>query len=234
MAVVNDDPIQVIGVTKTIGDKNLIENITFSLKRNSLTGLIGPNGAGKTTLLKIILGLDSAHDGKVNILPEERIRYIPQIQQFDTFALPLSVYEYLSIGVTPLYRQKKGVVDFKTALKHVGVSQEIVNQSFSSLSGGEQQRIAIARALLSEPTILVLDEPLASVDYSSRPKLYELLRHIQQTHKITLLLVSHDVDSIIPICDTLLCLNKTLRRGCQLKALKNDFEGIDKTVNHHC
>ncbi len=231
MVAVDNNPVEVICVTKTINNRGVIEDISFNLKRGSLTVLIGPNGAGKSTLVKIILGLDNNFTGTVTISPNERIQYIPQLTSLDTYQLPLSVREYLLIGMTPLYRKSSLPVDLAKTLTHVGLAESILSQSFSSLSGGEQQRIAIARALLSDPTILVLDEPLASVDYASRDGLYGLIRHLQTDHKITVLLVSHDIESVLPISDRVLCLNKTLRTDCH----PSSFTGLrNKAIHHHC
>ncbi len=226
--------IRVNHVTKAVGDRQLLVDISFDIEAGSLVSLIGPNGAGKSTLVKIILGLDTEYEGEVVIRPKERIQYIPQLSMSDQYQLPLSVYEYLSIGTTPLYSGNRKSVDFGKSLGHVGVSAEKLYQSYTSLSGGERQRVAIARALLGDPTVLVLDEPLAAVDYASRSGLYELIRHLQQDHKMTVLLVSHDVESVLPLSDRVLCLNKTLHTDCH----PTDFAALNGqptvAVHHHC
>jgi zinc transport system ATP-binding protein len=94
--------------------------------------------------------------------------------------------------------------------------------------------VAIARALLGDPTILVLDEPLAAVDYSSRPGLYELIRHLQQDHKMTVLLVSHDIDSVLPLSDQVLCLNKSLHTDCHPSQFVTKGGQGKQTIHHHC
>jgi zinc transport system ATP-binding protein len=221
-------------ITKTVTERDILRDVSFALHAQELVALIGPNGAGKTSLVKILLGLDTEFSGSVTIAKSERIQYIPQLRPHDQSALPISVKEYLRIGLTPLYRQSsKPADDLEKALQHVGIEKTVLKQSFNSLSGGEQQRIAIARALLSDPTILVLDEPLASVDYHSRGPLYELLRHLQQIHHITMLLVSHDIDSVLPISDTVLCLNQTLHNGCHPADFANQTGLATRTVHHH-
>lgn len=225
--------IQVNNVTKAVGDRQLLSMVSFTVEATSLVSLIGPNGAGKSTLIKIILGLDSDYSGQVTIDPSARVSYIPQITNHDPYQLPLSVREYLAIGTTLLYNQQKRVVDLKQTLTHVGVAPGVLTQSYTSLSGGERQRIAIARALLSDPTVLILDEPLAAVDYASRGGLYELIRHLQQDHQMTVLLVSHDIDSVLPLSDRVLCLNQTLHTDCH----PSDFNHTStqpSTIHHHC
>lgn len=226
--------ISVKNITKTVGDRQLLLDINFEIAEQSLISLIGPNGAGKSTLIKIILGLDTQHEGSVKIRPGERVQYIPQLSVSDQYQLPLSVLEYLRIGSTPLYSRHHKQVDYGQALKHVGVSADKLDQSYLSLSGGERQRVAIARALLGDPSILVLDEPLAAVDYTSRGGLYQLLQHLQKDHQMTVLLVSHDIESVLPLSDRLLCLNKTLHTDCHPSAFVVENGTHKPTVHHHC
>ena len=226
--------ITVKNVAKVAGDRQLLADVSFSITSQALVALIGPNGAGKSTLVKIILGLDKHYTGKVVIKPGERVHYIPQVSGLDQQQLPISVHEYLSIGTTALYGGNNANTEFTEALSHIGVSPDVLTQSFSSLSGGEQQRVAIARALMSDPTILVLDEPFASVDYASREGLYQVIRHLQQDHKMTVLLVSHDVESVLPLSDQVLCLNKTLHTDCHPSAYKSGWGDETVGIHHHC
>ena len=226
--------ITVSHVTKAVGARQLLVDVSFDIAERSLVSLIGPNGAGKSTLVKIILGLDTEYDGTVTIRSGERVHYIPQLTMSDQYQLPLSVYEYLSIGTTPLYSGSREKVDFSKALEHVGVSRDTLQQSYTSLSGGERQRVAIARALLGDPTVLVLDEPLAAVDYASRAGLYELIRHLQQDHKMTVLLVSHDIESVLPLSDRVLCLNKTLHTDCHPTDFAAHNGEAPTAIHHHC
>lgn len=221
-------------VTKTAGLRQLLGDVSFVVEAQSLVSLIGPNGAGKSTLVKIILGLDTSYTGNITIAKGERIQYIAQQSGHDPYQLPLSVQEYLAIGSTWLFSRQQHVPDFSQTLEHVGVSADKLPQSYHSLSGGERQRVAIARALLAHPTILVLDEPLAAVDYSSRQGLYELIRHLQQDHKMTVLLVSHDIDSVLPLSDKVLCLNQTLRTDCHPTELATHTQKSQLHIHHHC
>jgi zinc transport system ATP-binding protein len=230
----NNPILSVRNITKTVDQKQILVDVTFDITEQSLVSLIGPNGAGKSTLVKIILGLDPHYTGKVVVRPNERVQYIPQISGSDQYQLPLSVYEYFKIGTTRLYSGRKKTTDFKKALEHVGVPHEKLHQSYTGLSGGERQRVAIARALLGDPTILVLDEPLGAVDYASRDGLYELIRHLQQDHKMTVLLVSHDVESVLPLSDRVLCLNKTLHTDCHPSAFSTSSTSHPQAVHHHC
>jgi len=230
----NKSVISVKNVTKAVAGRQLLVDVSFDIAPQSLVSLIGPNGAGKSTLVKIILGLDTQYGGSVIIRPQERVQYIPQLVMDDMYQLPMSVYEYISIATNRLYRAKQKNVDFEKTLTHVGVAIEKLHQSYTSLSGGERQRVAIARALLGDPTILVLDEPLAAVDHASRAGLYELIRHLQQGHKMTVLLVSHDIDSVLPLSDQVLCLNKSLHTDCHPSQFSAEGSQTKQTIEHHC
>ena len=228
----NSSLITIENISKSVQGRTILSDVSFTIEKKSLISVIGPNGAGKSTLLKILLGFDTEYTGLVSIHPDERIAYIPQINASDSHPIALSVREYIAVGTSRLY-SKKGTykLDLDQILQHVGVSSSALEQSFWSLSGGERQRVAIARALLTDPTILVLDEPLSAVDYSSRTSLYELLRHLQQDHDITVILVSHDVDSVLPISDRVLCLNQTLHTDCH----PCDYSDVSfSRIHHHC
>jgi len=231
----NNNAITVQNISKSLGSRSILSEISFCIKKGSLVALIGPNGAGKSTLIKIILGLDTRFEGNVSISTGESIAYIPQQESRDRFGLPISVNEYLLIGISTSFNKAHTETQvLEKALSHVGLSSDFLAQSFESLSGGERQRVAIARALLSDPTILVLDEPLAAVDYSSREDLYTLIRHLQQDHAMTVLLVSHDVNSIIPISDEVLCLNETIHSGCHPLAFASGETVRNHDIHHHC
>jgi zinc transport system ATP-binding protein len=212
----HEQVVRVEKVTKKFGDHIALNNISFDISRGDVVGVIGPNGAGKSTLANILLGFDPHYTGRVSLSKKERISYVPQFSRSDTHSLPLSVREFLKSAANTFYGIKDAAHEdtLVKTLDHVGLGEHYLEQNVYSLSGGERQRTLIARALLGDPTFLVLDEPLASVDYAARDSLYALLKHLNQTHHITMLLISHDVESIVTICDSILCINKTLHQGC--------------------
>lgn len=228
--------LRVHAVGKTVGERTILRDVSFALYPSTLVALIGPNGAGKTSLVRIMLGLDQAYHGSVSIASGERLAYVPQLVPYDQTTLPVSVEEYLRIGTSRWFHgAAANNADLTAALTHVGLPTRVRTQSVYSLSGGERQRLAIARALVTEPTMLVLDEPLASVDYHGRHDLYTLIRHLQQVHHMTVLLVSHDIDSVLPISDRVLCLNQTLHEDCHPCLLPVGEHGLPRqTVHHTC
>ncbi len=205
----HDKPvIKVDNLRKVYGNRVVLDDVSFSIPAGHVVGIIGPNGSGKTTLANILLGFDTDFHGTVRVDESLRIAYIPQFAETDKYSLPLSVYEFIRSTANKFYglRNDASIDTVVQTLAHVGLDEQKLHQDIYSLSGGERQRVAIARALLNDPNIMVLDEPLASVDYASRQDLYRLLHHLNRTHGITLVLISHDMDSVLSISDSVLYL----------------------------
>jgi len=214
---------------------DILENVSFTLGANSITGLIGPNGAGKSTLVRIIIGALHPDTGTVTVSPNVRMAYIPQLAPDDLHALPLSVCEFMAIATSARFpwdahRYHDAMQD---ALGKVGIRATKLDQDMRTLSGGERQRVLLARALLRKPTMLILDEPFSAVDYHTRGELYELLKTMRTDLNMTIFLVSHDIESVMETCDTVLCLNKTLAQGCHPVAFMRRDETLH-AMHHHC
>ncbi len=195
----------------------VLEDVSLYVERNDFLGIIGPNGGGKTTLLKVILGLISPGQGKVTVLGDtpvnsrSHIGYVPQHNLFDR-DFPISVGDVVMMGrygktglIKRYTREDKDLA--RKALETVNMIDH-VNGQIGRLSGGEQQRAFIARALVSEPEILLLDEPTASVDSTMQTEFYELLAGLKQN--MAIVLVSHDISAISVYVDKIACLNGRL------------------------
>ena len=194
-----------------------LEAVSLSIYEDDFLGVIGPNGGGKTTLLKVIVGLAVPRKGTVQVFggqPERsrsRVGYVPQHNLFD-HDFPASVWEVAMMGrFGKLGLLKRyGGEDRKAAenaLRTVGMLQHRDRQ-IGLLSGGEQQRVFIARALVSEPELLLLDEPTASVDPAMQTEFYELLETLKR--KMAVVLVSHDISVVSVYVDKIACLNRQL------------------------
>lgn len=218
-------------------DQVILENISFSLVKGSVVAVIGPNGSGKTTLLKAILGL-IPYQGQVLIdarpvqqmLPD--VGYVPQRFDFDK-TLPITVREFLDLNA----RKKSAARLIKKYLEEVGM-KEHEHELLGHLSGGQLQRILIARALINEPKLLLLDEPVSGIDISGEKSFYDIIRHLNKKHKITILLVSHEMDVIYKYADEVLCLRKNLVcQGRPYEVLTKDvmqqLYGQDAGHHHH-
>ncbi len=195
----------------------ILEGVNLSIAQDDFLGIIGPNGGGKTTLLKVILGLITPSRGGVLVLgkPPGRNRhsigYVPQRSLFDP-DFPVSIWEAVLMGRNGragLFRRYSTQDKDKAqeALQMVGML-DYRNRQIGQLSGGEQQRIFIARALVSEPRLLLLDEPTASVDPAMQTGFYELLEKLKQ--QMAIVLVSHDISAVSIYVDKIACLNREL------------------------
>lgn len=197
--------VEVKNLTYRINDFEILKNVTFSVEEGEFVGIIGPNGAGKTTLVKILVGEISNYEGTVEV--RGKIGYLPQFHQVQR-EFPITVKEFAAMGMYGRHRK----VDWekvRSALKDVGILHK-ENDLIKNLSGGEFQRLSLARALLSDPDILVLDEPEAGVDEMGKASFYELLNRFRKEKNITVIMVSHDIGMVFKECSTILCLNKTL------------------------
>ncbi len=207
--------IEVRGVSFSYGGPLVLEDVNLCLHQGDFISLIGPNGGGKTTLLKIILGLLKPTKGSVRIMggstgeARHRIGYIPQKAQYDP-QFPVSVFEVTLMGRLGwghsygLYSKSDREHSIR-ALEEVGLAG-LRNQAFSTLSGGQQQGVLIARALAGDPEILLLDEPTANLDVHMEQTFLDLLINLNQ--RMTVVLVSHDLGVVSRLVRTVVCVKQ--------------------------
>ncbi|WP_428034603.1 zinc ABC transporter ATP-binding protein ZnuC [Amphritea sp.] len=191
--------VEINGLNISFGENSVINNVSMVLKPGQITTLIGPNGAGKTTLVKAVLGLLSPTSGEINRSPTLRIGYMPQKLHIDT-TFPLTVERFLKTAAFA------SVADRQRALELVR-AENLLKQSVHSLSGGEMQRVMLARALLRKPELLVLDEPAQGVDINGQVELYNLIASIRDKYNCSVLMISHDLHLVMAATDQVICLN---------------------------
>ncbi|HRD66808.1 MAG TPA: zinc ABC transporter ATP-binding protein ZnuC [Candidatus Competibacter sp.] len=178
----------------------ILQNITFRVASGEIVALIGPNGAGKSTLVRIVLGLLRPHGGRVWLQPGLRIGYMPQRLTVDD-TLPLTVQRFVTLG-TRVPRER-----VRAALAEVGAIR-VLDSPIQAISGGELQRALLARALLREPDLLVLDEPIQGVDVNGQYELYELIGNLRRNRGCGILMVSHELHLVMAATDHVVCLNR--------------------------
>jgi zinc transport system ATP-binding protein len=195
------------------GEAPVLSDVSFQIKRGEFVGIIGPNGGGKTTLLKLILGFLKPKAGSLTVLGNPpgvsttRIAYVTQGLRFDR-QFPISVMELVLSGRLsrlPWYGvySKEDNEAALGALEQVGMA-DFRQHAFGNLSGGQAQRALIARALVSNPDLMLLDEPTASVDSQAEGVIYEILQSLRQSR--TILMVTHDLRAAINLVDRVLCV----------------------------
>jgi zinc transport system ATP-binding protein len=194
----------------------VLENVSFAIAEKEFAAVIGPNGGGKTTILKLMLGLLETQTGSIRVFgakPEaerRRVGYMPQYPRLDP-QFPVTVNDVVLLARLggwwkPGFYRKKDREVTAQALEAVDLT-DLANRPFSALSSGQRQRVLIARALASEPELLLLDEPTANLDPSVQDEMYELLHRLNEN--ITVVVVSHDVGFVSKYVQKVVCVNRT-------------------------
>lgn len=213
------------------GGINLVEKISFSVKRGETILVIGPNGAGKTTLFRALIG-SIDYSGEIKWANGVTIGYVPQKVDLER-DLPITVGEFFKLKANGF-----GKKEIKEALADVKLDQNYLKKGISELSSGELQRVLIAWAVLGHPEVLLFDEPTASIDIAGQETIYELLHGLQDTHDLTLIMISHDLSVVYRYATQVLCLNKV--QICYGKPREvitpeelSKLYGSEKTFYHH-
>ncbi len=214
--------IQLSNVSVALGERTVLDSIELSVPHGSFCGIIGPNGAGKSTLVKTILGLLPVSSGTVRVFGKDvqknrairtRIGYVPQHSRLDMY-FPLTVSEVVltgTYGKLGLFRRpgKNERLAAAAALERADMA-EFRDRRIGQLSGGQFQRVLIARALSVEPELLILDEPTAALDVDAAESFYEWLNRLHDDLGSTILLISHDIGVVSQYVDSVACLNVKL------------------------
>jgi len=194
--------------------QNVLEGARLQVNRGEIVTLIGPNGAGKTTLVRVVLGLLKPDRGQVWRQPKLRVGYMPQKLHVDA-TLPLSVLRFLRL--VPGVDRARALA----ALAEVGAGH-VIDSPLQRISGGEMQRVLLARALLREPQLLVLDEPVQGVDVAGQAELYRLIGVLRERHGCGVLMVSHDLHLVMSATDQVVCLNRHVCCSGHPEQVSND------------
>ncbi|MCC6638935.1 metal ABC transporter ATP-binding protein [Candidatus Falkowbacteria bacterium] len=211
-------------VTIKYDTAQIVSDVSFSVALGEVVAILGPNGSGKSTLIKALLGLTPIASGTVQFLGEEvssnllQLGYLPQRFDFDK-TLPITVDEFLRLFLHT--STDESAID--SWLAELGV-MDLRHSQLGELSGGQLQRVNIARALLNSPQLLILDEPEAGIDASAERNLYETIVHLKKHHQMGIILVSHEVDMVHDFADRVVCLNKSqVCYGVPSKVLTKDM-----------
>ncbi|MDI3496605.1 MAG: zinc transport system ATP-binding protein [Patescibacteria group bacterium] len=233
--------LQVNNLHYSISGQTILHDISFSLAQGDILVIIGPNGSGKTTLLKLILGVIKPDKGTVLINNKNvkmalgKIAYVPQKFEFDR-NIPITVKEF--IALEKCGKKEHGARFINNALAQVGMADK-EDKKLGVLSGGEFQRLMIARALLHEKELLIFDEPAAGIDLQGEATIYSLISQINQEKGTTCLIVSHELSVVSRFAKQVLCLNKSVvcfgppQSAITPEVLQNLYGTEAGLYNHH-
>ncbi|MBR2240672.1 MAG: metal ABC transporter ATP-binding protein [Clostridia bacterium] len=188
--------------------KDALKNINIKIEKEKFTCIVGENGSGKSTLLKCILGLNKGYTGE--IIKDNHMGYLPQKSEIQA-NFPATIEEVVLSGtiknhINSIFYKKDDKENTKNVMKKLGI-YDIRKKCFADLSGGQQQRVLIARSLCATKEIIVLDEPTNGLDPSIAKQIYELLDNLKKNEKITVLMVSHDIERALDYADTVIELH---------------------------
>jgi zinc/manganese transport system ATP-binding protein len=238
----NNSPVlEVDRISVSFSGRRILDEVSFEIHQGEFTGLIGSNGVGKTTLLRIILGLQRPDSGDVRVdgSPLSRrnrsVGYVPQkvvmdpdvpMRARDLVALGLDAHRY---GFGRRSTQQRELVE---RMLHDVDAESFANSRVGSLSGGEQQRVLIAHALISQPKLLLLDEPLANLDPKSVQEIVALLHQVASDHEVAILLSAHEMNSLLPVMDRIVYVTDgKAASGTTEEVVRSDV--LSKLYGHH-
>jgi zinc transport system ATP-binding protein len=206
-------------VSKVFQDRAVLDNVSLEVKQGKIVTLIGPNGAGKTTLVRIILGLMTPDSGTVTRRSDLNVGYMPQKLVIDP-TMPIAVNRFLQLSGSSDHTQIRNTLD-QLKIPH------LLNSPLTSVSGGEMQRVLLARAMLRKPQLLVLDEPAQGVDVSGQAELYGLISEIRDRMNCGVIMISHDLHLVMSSTDEVVCLNHHVCCHGEPEHVSNDPAFLD-------
>ena len=184
------------------GRNAVLQDITIHIDRGEILSIVGPNGSGKSTLQRALIGAVIPKSGVIEIVSNQIIGYVPQRLNIDN-TLPITVYRFLSLPK----RQRKN--DMEIALQQAGVS-DVGEQQLSTLSGGQFQRVLLARALIEKPDLLLLDEATQGLDHSGSADFYRQIEQVRQELDCAIIMISHELHTVMRTSDRVICLNHSI------------------------
>lgn len=223
-------------INLSLHKKSILHDVSLELQAGKILTVIGPNGAGKSTLIRVLLGLQKIDSGKVWRKPKLNIGYVPQKITINDL-MPLTVKRFVSLAIN------SSTKNIQIILEEIGIAH-LENQDIQSLSGGEFQRVLLARALLKKPQLLILDEPAQGVDVLGQAELYEKISQLKDHYGFGVLMISHDLHLVMQKTDQVLCLNQHICCSGQPDDVSNHpeyqrlfgnlpVEGLAVYTHHH-
>lgn len=201
--------LEVKNLSVTLDGRTIVEDVSFTVEQGQALAVIGPNGAGKTMLFRALLGLVPSH-GHIKWSEGAEVGYVPQRLPLPEY-IPLTVKEFFLLKSPRFwFPEKKLLAHIHHEFTLVGLHDRILSRKLTDLSGGEFQRLLIAWAMTTHPTVLLFDEPTAGIDVGFEETIYTVMRKLQKERGTTILLISHDLDVVYRYAQEVLCINKKM------------------------
>lgn len=214
----------------SFGSEPLFSDLTLQIAKGEFVAIIGPNGSGKTSLIKVLLGLHKPTSGHIHVY-EPRIGYVPQYLQKDEFS-PLTVRELYRLKLPGARFWARSTADDALIMPALAKTQteKLIDRPIRHLSGGEFQRVMIGYALIGSPGLLILDEPVSGIDMHGEQEFFGMLERIHEEQKMTVIMISHDINVVYRYASQVICLNrKLICQGVPSRVLTK--EAIEKTFS---
>jgi zinc transport system ATP-binding protein len=229
------DLVSLKNINLSFSSKNILDNINLDIKKNDFITIIGPNGAGKSSLIRLIIGSLQPNSGKIIRNKELKIAYVPQKMQINQ-TIPIKAEYFLKLNKKIEEKSFKKIVnDLKIA--------DFLHTQLNDLSGGQRQKILLAKALLCQPNLLILDEPAQNLDISGQLEFYNYITKLHQEKKTAILMISHDLHIIMSSTKKVICLNhhiccqgesKIIAQNPDFKEIfGNDMNKLISIYNHY-
>ncbi|MFV1011177.1 metal ABC transporter ATP-binding protein [Wolbachia endosymbiont of Nasonia vitripennis] len=203
---VNNCILKIENLTLSYGNKKVLDNINISVQRGDIVTILGPNGGGKTSLVKAVAGINKGYIGSILFADNVKISYMPQNFSIGNL-MPITVESFLFNSSSKRFKKNQSIVT--EAIELVGIGNILKNQVLE-ISAGQTQLLLLARCLISESDLIILDEPVSAMDINARAKFYDIINKIAKERSVSILMTSHDLNSALPSSDYIICINNTI------------------------
>ncbi|QKX02239.1 metal ABC transporter ATP-binding protein [Wolbachia endosymbiont of Dirofilaria (Dirofilaria) immitis] len=200
---VNNSILKIENLTLVYDNKKVLDDINLSIKKGDVVTILGPNGGGKTSLVKVVAGINKNYTGSVTFADNTKISYMPQNFSISNL-MPITVEYLLLNSFSKKLEKNQSIITEMVEL--VGISN-ILKKQVLKISAGQIQLLLLARCLIAEPDLVILDEPVSAMDINARAKFYDIINKIAKKRSISILMTSHDLSSIVPCSDYIICIN---------------------------
>ncbi len=195
--------LKIENLTLKYDNRKILDDINISVEKGNVITILGPNGGGKTSLVKAVIGINKNYTGNITFAKDVKISYMPQNFTISNL-MPITVEYFLSNSF--IVKPKKRQSIFSEVVELAGINN-ILQHQVLEISAGQTQLLLLARCLIKNPDLIILDEPVSTMDINARVKFYDIINQIRKEKLVSILMTSHDLDSVIPFSDYIVCIN---------------------------